>query len=69
MLLAPFEKKDFVGVDMDSRSNKKRCMGRMTKHLADLSLQAGLHQEALMHYNTAVDVLRSITDWLWLGGN
>ncbi|XP_026681214.1 protein brunelleschi [Diaphorina citri] len=68
MLLAPFEKKDFVGLDMDSRTNKKRCMGRMTKHLGDLSLQAGLPQEALAHYNTAVDVLRAITDWLWLGG-
>lgn len=43
-------------------------MGRMTKHLGDLSLQAGLPQEALAHYNTAVDVLRAITDWLWLGG-
>uniref|UniRef100_A0A8D8SHD3 Trafficking protein particle complex subunit 9 n=1 Tax=Cacopsylla melanoneura TaxID=428564 RepID=A0A8D8SHD3_9HEMI len=68
MLLAPFEKKDFVGLDMDSRTNRKRCVGRMSKHLGDLCLQAGLPHEGLTHYNTAVDVLRSITDWLWLGG-
>uniref|UniRef100_A0A6P7GIX4 Protein brunelleschi-like n=1 Tax=Diabrotica virgifera virgifera TaxID=50390 RepID=A0A6P7GIX4_DIAVI len=27
LLLAPFEKKDFVGLDMESRNNKKRCTG------------------------------------------
>lgn len=41
LLLAPFEKKDFVGLDMDSRNSKKRCTGRMTKHLGDFCLQAG----------------------------
>lgn len=39
LLYAPFEKKDFVGLDMESRNNKKRCTGRMTKHLGDLCLQ------------------------------
>lgn len=34
LLLAPFEKKDFVGLDMESRVNKKRIMGRITKNLA-----------------------------------
>ncbi|CRK86346.1 CLUMA_CG000135, isoform A [Clunio marinus] len=42
LLLAPFEKKDFVGLDMESRVNKKRIMGRVTKNLADLTLQCGL---------------------------
>lgn len=54
---------------MESRSNRKRSLGRMTKHLGDLSLQAGLFADALTHYQTAADILRSINDWLWLAGN
>lgn len=54
---------------MESRSNRKRSLGRMTKHLGDLSLQAGLFTDALTHYQTAADILRSINDWLWLAGN
>lgn len=68
LLLAPFERRDFVGLDMESRSNRKRSVGRMTKHLGDLSLQAGLASDALGHYQTAADILRSINDWLWLAG-
>lgn len=67
LLLAPFEKKDFVGLDMESRNNKKRCMGRMTKHLGDLCLQAGLLSESLTFYHNAAEVLKSVNDWLWLG--
>nr|CAD7393996.1 unnamed protein product [Timema cristinae] len=67
LLLAPFEKKDFVGLDLESRVNRKRCIGRMTKHLGDLSLQAGLPAEALSHYSSAVDILKAVNDWLWLG--
>lgn len=66
LLTAPFEKKDFVGLDTDSRIYKKRCIGRMKKHIGDLSLQAGLPVEALSHYSSAVDNLKSINDWLWL---
>ena len=68
LLLAPFERKDIVGLDLESRANKKRCMGRMIKHLGDLSLQAGVPLEALQHYMSAVETLRSVNDWLWLGG-
>lgn len=67
LLLAPFEKKDFVGLDMDSRSSKKRCTGRMTKHLGDLCLQAGLVSESLAYYHSAAETLKSVNDWLWLG--
>ncbi|KAK9709008.1 Transport protein Trs120 or TRAPPC9, TRAPP II complex subunit [Popillia japonica] len=67
LLLAPFEKKDFVGLDMESRNNKKRCTGRMTKHLGDLCLQAGLLTESLTYYTNAVETLKSVNDWLWLG--
>lgn len=67
LLLAPFEKKDFVGLDMESRNNKKRCTGRMTKHLGDLCLQAGLLNESLTYYNSAAETLKTINDWLWLG--
>ncbi|XP_026288363.2 protein brunelleschi isoform X1 [Frankliniella occidentalis] len=68
LLLAPFERKDIVGLDLESRTNKKKCMGRMIKHLGDLSLQAGVPHEALQHYISALDTLRSVNDWLWLGG-
>ncbi|XP_074037146.1 trafficking protein particle complex subunit brun [Leptinotarsa decemlineata] len=67
LLLAPFEKKDFVGLDMESRNNKKRCTGRMTKHLGDLCLQAGLLAESLAYYAQAAEILKSVNDWLWLG--
>lgn len=67
LLLAPFEKKDFVGLDMESRQNKKRCTGRMTKHLGDLCLQAGLIAESLQYYTSAAEILKSVNDWLWLG--
>ncbi|KAL3284966.1 hypothetical protein HHI36_019095 [Cryptolaemus montrouzieri] len=67
LLLAPFEKKDFVGLDMESRNNKKRCAGRMTKHLGDLCLQAGLLNESLLYYATAAETLKTVNDWLWLG--
>ncbi|XP_066993209.1 protein brunelleschi [Anabrus simplex] len=68
LLQAPFEKKDFVGLDLESRTNRKRCVGRMTKHLGDLSLQAGLPGEALNYYLSATDILKGVNDWLWLGG-
>lgn len=67
LLLAPFEKKDFVGLDMESRNNKKRCTGRITKNLGDLCLQAGLLQESLAYYGSAAETLRSVNDLLWLG--
>lgn len=69
LLIAPFEKRNIIGLDMESRANKKRCVGRVTKHLADLNLQTGFLHEALNCYQTAIDTLRSCNDWLWLGGN
>ncbi|XP_062549215.1 protein brunelleschi [Armigeres subalbatus] len=67
LLLAPFEKKDFVGLDLESRNNKKRCIGRMTKHLGDLTLQTGLVVESLNLFHSASETLRAISDSLWLG--
>lgn len=67
LLTAPFEAKDFVGLDMESRNNKKRCMGRNTKHLGDLTLQAGLVAESLNLFCAASETLRAIGDALWLG--
>lgn len=67
LIVAPFEKKDFIGLDMESRNNRKRCIGRMTKHLGDLCLQAGLYSDALSHYNSAATILQGVNDWLWLG--
>uniref|UniRef100_A0A8C8U4W7 Trafficking protein particle complex 9 n=1 Tax=Peromyscus maniculatus bairdii TaxID=230844 RepID=A0A8C8U4W7_PERMB len=67
LLCVPFEKKDFVGLDTDSRHYKKRCQGRMRKHVGDLCLQAGMLQDALVHYHMSVELLRSVNDFLWLG--
>uniref|UniRef100_A0AAY5EYD6 Trafficking protein particle complex 9 n=1 Tax=Electrophorus electricus TaxID=8005 RepID=A0AAY5EYD6_ELEEL len=67
LLCVPFEKKDFVGLDTDSRHYKKRCQGRTRKHVGDLCLQAGMLQDALVHYHMAVELLRSVNDFLWLG--
>ncbi|CAD7080031.1 unnamed protein product [Hermetia illucens] len=67
LLLAPFEKKDFVGLDLESRNNRKRCIGRVTKNLGDLTLQAGLVAESLNLFHAASETLRAISDALWLG--
>ena len=65
---APFEKKDFVGLDLESRTNKKRTQGRYRKHMGDLSLLCDMPQEALNHYEYAAEILRSCNDWIWLAG-
>ncbi len=66
LLCAPFERRDFVGLDMESRVNRRRTSGRFKKHLGDLSLMCGLPREAYDYYEQAADVLRSCNDWLWL---
>lgn len=50
------------------RHYKKRCQGRMRKHVGDLCLQASMLQDALVHYHMAVELLRGVNDFLWLGG-
>lgn len=67
LLQAPFEKKLFVGLDLDTRNNRKRCMGRVTKNLGDLTLQAGLVKESLTLFHAAYETLRAISDCLWSG--
>lgn len=67
LLCAPFERKDYVGLDTDTKSFRKKCQGRLRKHLADLCLQAGLPGEAILHYETAIDILRPVNDALWIG--
>ncbi|XP_046452687.1 protein brunelleschi-like isoform X2 [Daphnia pulex] len=68
-LCAPFERKDLIGMDLESRTHRKRCVGRWRKQVGDLSLQAGLLSEALEQYQAAADVLRPANDWLWLAGS
>nr|XP_022294206.1 trafficking protein particle complex subunit 9-like [Crassostrea virginica] len=67
LLCAPFERKDYIGLDTDTKSFRKKCQGRLRKHLADLCLQAGLPGEAILHYETAIDILRPVNDALWIG--
>lgn len=66
LLVAPFEGKTVVGLDKDSKAYKKRCLGRMKKHIGDLSLLAGLPSEALTHYTNSISLLKAVNDWLWL---
>lgn len=40
----------------------------MRKHVGDLCLQAGMLQDSLVHYHMAVELLRGVNDFLWLGG-
>ena len=68
LLCAPFERNNFVGIDMDSRSNRRRCLGRIKKQMGDLSLQAGIQVEAMNYYISASDSLKAVNDWLWLAG-
>jgi len=68
-LCAPFERKDLIGMDLESRTHRKRSIGRWRKHIADLTLQAGMIAEALEHYQSAADLLRPVNDWLWLAGS
>lgn len=68
LLCAPFERKDLVGLDMDSRASRKRCVGRLKKQLGDLCLQVGLVGEAAQHYTQAAEILKACNDWLWLAG-
>lgn len=66
LLLAPFENKSLVGLDTDSKSFKKKCLGRMRKHIGDLCLLVGCPSEALSNYSAAIDLLRAVSDLLWL---
>jgi len=67
-LCAPFERKDLIGMDLESRTHRKRSVGRWKKHIGDLALQAGMTAEALEQYQAAADLLRPVNDWLWLAG-
>ena len=69
LLCAPFERRDFVGLDLDSRVNKRRMNGRFKKHLGDLSLLCGLLKESQEYYSIACEVLKSCSDWLWLANS
>ncbi|KPM04717.1 brunelleschi-like protein [Sarcoptes scabiei] len=66
LLMAPCEKKDLIGLDTDTRSFNRKCLGRMQKHIADLTFMAGLPQESFFNYITAIDVLKGVSDKLWL---
>nr|XP_027201589.1 trafficking protein particle complex subunit 9-like [Dermatophagoides pteronyssinus] len=66
LLMAPCEKKDLIGLDTDTRSFRRKCLGRMQKHIADLSLMTGLPQESFLNYITAIEYLKGVNDKLWL---
>lgn len=61
LLMAPFESKTLVGVD-----TKKRAAGRIKKQAGDLCLLSDCPAEALVHYGSAIEVLKSTGDFLWM---
>nr|CAB3267231.1 trafficking protein particle complex subunit 9 [Phallusia mammillata] len=67
LLTAPFEANQSSNSDSDSRSFRKKTFGRWKKHLADISLLAGLYLEALQNYRIAIDALGFVNDQVWLG--
>ena len=54
LLCAPFERRDFVGLDLESRQNKRRTYARFKKHLGDLSLACGRARYAQAFKHTTV---------------
>nr|XP_002125742.1 trafficking protein particle complex subunit 9 [Ciona intestinalis] len=68
LLTAPFERQQVSSYDSDSRSYRKKCAGRWKKHLADISLLSGLTLDALQNYHSALDMLVSVNDQVWVGG-
>jgi len=58
----------FNVVIVQHRIHKRKCQGRQKKHLGDLCLLAGVPGESVLHYQTSVELLRSVTDSLWLAG-
>lgn len=48
-------------------NSKRRLQGRHRKFIGDLCLLTGKSKEALLNYHSAVDSLRAVGDYLWLG--
>uniref|UniRef100_A0A915HWH8 Conserved oligomeric Golgi complex subunit 3 n=1 Tax=Romanomermis culicivorax TaxID=13658 RepID=A0A915HWH8_ROMCU len=66
--MVPDEEKFFVGLDKNSRLFRKRCTGRLKMQLAHLTLQSGLPLNALDIFSSAIEILKSSNDFLWLAG-
>uniref|UniRef100_A0A0K0FIK1 Trafficking protein particle complex subunit 9 (inferred by orthology to a human protein) n=1 Tax=Strongyloides venezuelensis TaxID=75913 RepID=A0A0K0FIK1_STRVS len=60
------EEKYQVGLDKQSKSYKKKCVGRLKKQVGDLHMLLGLPAKAVDVYNTAIENLKSANDLLWL---
>ncbi|KAK2547858.1 Trafficking protein particle complex subunit 9 [Acropora cervicornis] len=57
-----------LGGENDSRTMKRKTVGRSKKYTGDLCMLAGLPQDALSQYLIAGEHLRSANDVLWLAG-
>lgn len=63
----PEEEKTRVGTEnRQSRSFKRKCVGRLRKQVADYALLTGLPSLALDSYAHAIEYLKSSADLLWL---
>jgi len=47
---------------------RKKCIGRLRKRLADYAFLTGYFEGALSSYHSAIELLKSTQDMLWLAG-
>jgi hypothetical protein len=47
---------------------RKKCIGRLRKRLSDYALLTGYFDVALISYQSAIDLLKTTSDFLWLAG-
>uniref|UniRef100_A0A915NFV1 Trs120/TRAPPC9 N-terminal domain-containing protein n=1 Tax=Meloidogyne floridensis TaxID=298350 RepID=A0A915NFV1_9BILA len=66
-ILLQEEEKYLMGIDnVKSKNHKKKCIGRLRKRLADYAFLTGYFEGALNSYHSAIELLKSTQDMLWL---
>uniref|UniRef100_A0A1I8AW41 Trafficking protein particle complex subunit 11 domain-containing protein n=1 Tax=Meloidogyne hapla TaxID=6305 RepID=A0A1I8AW41_MELHA len=66
-ILLQEEEKYLMGIDnVKSKNHKKKCIGRLRKRLADYAFLTGYFDGALNSYHSAIELLKSTQDLLWL---
>ncbi|KAI8373047.1 TRAPP II complex [Radiomyces spectabilis] len=56
-----------IAASGDAGKTRRRTPGRIKKLLADFYLLAGRLPDAVEHYNIAIDMTKTTSDYLWLG--
>ncbi|KAL3103192.1 hypothetical protein niasHS_002378 [Heterodera schachtii] len=65
--LLPDEEKYRMGLEnVKSKAYRKKCIGRLRKKTGDYAFLTGLFEAAVLSYQSAIDLLKSTADLLWL---